>query len=149
MRLLPAILTIVSVIIASSAPASASAATQGAPRRGGPVMAPAFDIVETARGGKFNTLVAALDAVGLAAALRGDGPFTVFTPTDEAFAALPKGTLESPLSPENVEELRAILTHHVVPGRLLSSEIGNIDDPQMTRTASGTRTPIGVDRRGS
>jgi transforming growth factor-beta-induced protein len=151
MRFIPRILALVTTVVPLVAAATSTAvlaAPQGAPRRGGPVMAPASDIVETARGGKFNTLVAALDAAGLATALKGEGPFTVFAPTDEAFAALPKGTLESLLKPENIEELRTILTHHVVPGRLLSYEIGNIDDPQMARTASGARLPVGVDRRG-
>jgi uncharacterized surface protein with fasciclin (FAS1) repeats/formylglycine-generating enzyme required for sulfatase activity len=106
------------------------------------------DIVDTAIAAKFTTLARALEAAGLVDALKGAGPFTVFAPTDEAFAALPKGTLESLLLPENKERLRDILTHHVVPGRLLSHGVGNIDVPQMARTAAGDREPICADAAG-
>jgi uncharacterized surface protein with fasciclin (FAS1) repeats/formylglycine-generating enzyme required for sulfatase activity/beta-lactamase regulating signal transducer with metallopeptidase domain len=106
------------------------------------------NIVDTAVAAKFQTLVAAVQAAGLADLLRSEGPFTVFAPTDEAFAALPAGTLDSLLLPENKEKLRGILAHHVVPGRLLSMEVGNIEDPQMARTAAGDRETIGADRRG-
>jgi uncharacterized surface protein with fasciclin (FAS1) repeats/formylglycine-generating enzyme required for sulfatase activity len=106
------------------------------------------NIVDTAIAGKFETLVAAVEAAGLTDLLRSDGPFTVFAPTDEAFAALPDGTLESLLLPENRDKLRGILAHHVVPGRLLSMEVGNIEDPQMARTAAGDRETIGADRKG-
>lgn len=76
-------------------------------------------IVElAAKAGKFNTLIAAAQAAGLVDALNGDGPLTVFAPTDEAFAKLPKGTVESLLKPENKAKLAAILTFHVVPGRV-------------------------------
>jgi uncharacterized surface protein with fasciclin (FAS1) repeats len=79
------------------------------------------DIVATAvEAGKFKTLAAALQAAGLAEALQGKGPFTVFAPTDEAFAKLPKGTVESLLLPENKEQLAAILKYHVVAGRIFS-----------------------------
>ena len=82
------------------------------------------DIVATAVGaGKFNTLVAAVKAAGLVETLKGKGPFTVFAPTDEAFAKLPKGTVEDLLKPENKEKLVAILTYHVVPGKIMSSDI--------------------------
>jgi len=82
------------------------------------------DIVATAvEAGSFNTLVAAVEAAGLVEALQGDGPFTVFAPTDEAFAKLPAGTLESLLKPENKGKLTAILTYHVAPGRLLASDV--------------------------
>ena len=106
------------------------------------------NIVDTAAAAKFQTLVAAVQAAGLADLLRSEGPFTVFAPTDEAFAALPAGTLDSLLLPENKEKLRKILAHHVVPGRLLSMEVANIEDPQMARTASGDRETIGADRQG-
>lgn len=79
------------------------------------------DIVATAvEAGSFNTLAAALQAAGLVEALQGEGPFTVFAPTDEAFAALPAGTVESLLKPENKDKLVAVLTYHVVPGRVFS-----------------------------
>ena len=82
------------------------------------------DIVDTAAdAGKFNTLVAAVKAAGLVDTLKGDGPFTVFAPTDEAFAKLPKGTVEDLLKPENKEKLAAILTYHVVPGKVMASDI--------------------------
>jgi len=106
------------------------------------------DIVDTAIAAKFQTLVSAAEAAGLADLLRSEGPFTVFAPTDEAFAALPAGTLESLLLPENKEKLRGIIAHHVVPGRLLSMEVGNIEDPQMARTAAGDRETIAADRKG-
>lgn len=82
------------------------------------------DIVDIAvNNGSFNTLVAALQAADLVDALKGDGPFTVFAPTDEAFAALPEGTVESLLEPDNKDLLVSILTYHVVPGRLLAANV--------------------------
>ncbi len=82
------------------------------------------DIVDTAvSAGQFNTLVAAVKAAGLVETLKGDGPFTVFAPTDEAFAKLPAGTVESLLKPENKEQLVSILTYHVVPGKVMSSDV--------------------------
>ena len=87
-------------------------------------MAPQMDIVDTAiAADDFNTLVAAVQAAGLVETLRGDGPFTVFAPTDEAFAALPEGTVEALLLPENRDTLVAILTYHVVPAEIMSSDI--------------------------
>ncbi len=84
----------------------------------------AKDIVDTAvKAGSFNTLVAALKAAGLVDALKGDGPFTVFAPTDDAFAALPAGTVDSLLKPENKDDLVNILTYHVLPGKVMSSDI--------------------------
>ncbi len=86
--------------------------------------ATAGDIVDTAvSAGSFNTLVAAVKAAGLVDTLKGDGPFTVFAPTDEAFAALPEGTVESLLKPENKDKLVSILTYHVVPGKVMSSDV--------------------------
>jgi uncharacterized surface protein with fasciclin (FAS1) repeats len=80
--------------------------------------------VETAVGaGTFTTLVAAVEAAGLAETLTGEGPFTVFAPTDEAFAALPEGTVESLLLPENMDQLVSILTYHVVPGAVMSTDL--------------------------
>lgn len=90
----------------------------------GTLQAQAADIVETAvSAGQFNTLVAAVQAAGLVDVLKGEGPFTVFAPTDEAFAALPAGTLEDLLKPENKDRLVAILTYHVVPGKVMSGDI--------------------------
>lgn len=88
------------------------------------VSAKAQDIVDTAiAAGQFGTLVAAVQAAGLVDILKGDGPFTVFAPTDEAFAALPAGTVENLLKPENKDQLTAILTYHVVPGKIMSADI--------------------------
>jgi uncharacterized surface protein with fasciclin (FAS1) repeats len=84
----------------------------------------AADIVDTAAGaGSFDTLVTAVQAADLVEVLKGEGPFTVFAPTDAAFAKLPQGTVENLLKPENKEQLVALLTYHVVPGKTMSSDI--------------------------
>ncbi|MEM6889026.1 MAG: fasciclin domain-containing protein [Pseudomonadota bacterium] len=84
------------------------------------------DIVDTAvSAGSFETLVAAVSAAGLVDTLKGDGPFTVFAPTDEAFAALPEGTVETLLLPENKDQLTAILTYHVVAGKVMSTDLSD------------------------
>lgn len=85
------------------------------------------DIVDTASSaGNFSTLVTALKAAGLVETLKGDGPFTVFAPTDEAFAKLPHGTLDSLLKPENKATLTSILTYHVVPGKVMAADVVNL-----------------------
>jgi transforming growth factor-beta-induced protein len=85
------------------------------------------DIVEVAaEAGTFNTLIAAAQAAGLVEALKGDGPLTVFAPTDEAFAKLPAGTVEELLKPENKDKLAKILLYHVVPGKVTSAEVVNL-----------------------
>lgn len=82
------------------------------------------DIVDVAQSaGSFNTLVAAVGAADLVETLKGDGPFTVFAPTDEAFAALPAGTVENLLKPENKDQLTAILTYHVIPGAVRAGDL--------------------------
>ncbi len=82
------------------------------------------DIVDVAAGnGSFNTLVAAVKAAGLVDTLKGEGPFTVFAPTDDAFAKLPEGTVESLLKPENKDKLVAILTYHVVSGKVMAADV--------------------------
>jgi uncharacterized surface protein with fasciclin (FAS1) repeats len=82
------------------------------------------DVVDTAvAAGSFSTLAKALEAAGLVATLKGAGPFTVFAPTDEAFAKLPAGVLDDLLKPENKARLQAILTYHVVPGRVMASQV--------------------------
>ncbi len=87
------------------------------------------DIVDVAVGaGDFNTLAAALKAAGLVETLKGDGPFTVFAPTDAAVAKLPEGTVENLLKPENRDQLTKILTYHVVPGKVTSSEVVKLSD---------------------
>jgi len=88
-------------------------------------------IVETAVAADgFETLVAAVKAGGLVEALSGEGPFTVFAPTDEAFAKLPKGTLESLLKPENKDKLVAILKYHVVPGKVMAADVVKLDEAE-------------------
>ena len=82
------------------------------------------DIVDIAAGNKdFSTLVAAVKAAGLVETLKGDGPFTVFAPTNEAFAKLPEGTVENLLKPENKDKLISILTYHVVPGKVMAANV--------------------------
>jgi uncharacterized surface protein with fasciclin (FAS1) repeats len=100
------------------------------------------DIVETAvAAGQFNTLAAALDAAGLVATLQGEGPFTVFAPTDEAFAKLPAGTVESLLKPENRDQLVAILTYHVVAGKVMAKDVVNLSEAS---TVNGSNLSIMV-----
>lgn len=99
-----------------------------------------MDIVDTAVGaGTFTTLVAAVGAAGLVDTLKGEGPFTVFAPTDEAFAALPAGTVEDLLKPENKDKLAAILTYHVVAGKVMS---GDLTEGMMAPSVQGGELTI-------
>ncbi|MFV2053803.1 fasciclin domain-containing protein [Aliiroseovarius sp. YM-037] len=99
------------------------------------------DIVDTAvEAGTFTTLVAAVEAAGLVETLKGEGPFTVFAPTDEAFAALPEGTVEGLLA--DTEALTAVLTYHVVPGKVMS---GDLSDGMMAATVNGGEVMIGTE----
>ena len=101
------------------------------------------DIVDTAvDAGTFSTLVAAVEAAGLVDTLKGEGLFTVFAPTDEAFAALPEGTVENLLKPENIDQLTAILTYHVVPGKVMSTDL---TDDMMATTVQGSDVKIDLD----
>ena len=100
------------------------------------------DIVDTAvAAGSFNTLAAALEAGGLVETLKADGPYTVFAPTDEAFAKLPDGTLEMLLLPENKDKLVKILTYHVVAGKVTAAEVVTL---QTATTANGSDVAIRV-----
>ena len=91
------------------------------------VLLPPADIVDTAvADGRFTTLIAAVQAAGLVETLKGEGPFTVFAPTDDAFAKLPAGTVETLLKPENLDQLTGILTYHVVSGRVMASDVINL-----------------------
>jgi len=102
------------------------------------------DIVDTAvAAGSFQTLAKALDAAGLVETLKGKGPFTVFAPTDEAFAKLPAGTLDELLKPENKAKLTAILTYHVVPGKVLASQVVNLQSAKTIKGQSVTITTEG------
>ena len=104
-----------------------------------------FDIVDTAlAAGKFSTLAAALGAAGLIPTLKGEGPFTVFAPTDDAFSKIPAETLSQLLQPENREKLTAILTYHVVAGRVTSHDVMNLD-PDAATTLQGQTLKINTD----
>jgi uncharacterized surface protein with fasciclin (FAS1) repeats len=98
------------------------------------------DIVDTAvEAGQFETLAAALNAAGLVETLKGAGPFTVFAPTDDAFAKLPAGTVENLLKPENKDQLTAILTYHVVPGAVMAADVVKLDE---AKTVNGAMVDV-------
>ena len=104
------------------------------------------DIVDVAvSAGQFNTLAAALGAADLVDTLKGDGPFTVFAPTDAAFAKLPEGTIDTLLKPENKDQLIAILTYHVVPGSVMASDVVKLDS---ATTVNGADVAITVSTDG-
>jgi uncharacterized surface protein with fasciclin (FAS1) repeats len=101
-----------------------------------------MNIVETAiQNGSFNTLVAAVKAAGLVDTLTGEGPFTVFAPTDEAFGALPEGTVDTLVQPENKDQLTSILTYHVVAGKVMS---GDLSDGMTATTVNGGEITIKI-----
>jgi uncharacterized surface protein with fasciclin (FAS1) repeats len=100
------------------------------------------NIVETAvAAGQFKTLAAALEAAGLIDTLTGEGPFTVFAPTDEAFAKLPAGTVDSLLKPENKEKLKAILLYHVVPGNVTAKQVMKLNG-RTVKTVEGASVKV-------
>jgi len=100
------------------------------------------DIVDTAvAAGSFKTLAAALNAAGLIDTLKSEGPFTVFAPTDEAFAKLPAGTVEGLLKPENKEKLVAILTYHVVAGKAMAKDVAGMSS---AKTVNGKELALKV-----
>jgi uncharacterized surface protein with fasciclin (FAS1) repeats len=108
--------------------------------------AAAADIVETAAAnGSFTTLVAAVKAAGLVDTLKGPGPFTVFAPTDEAFKKLPAGTVENLLKPENKTQLTKVLTYHVVPGKVMASDVKG--KTTTAKTVEGST--VAIDASGS
>lgn len=103
---------------------------------------PTADIVDTAvNAGSFKTLAAALEAAGLVEALKGSGPFTVFAPTDEAFAKLPAGTVESLLRPENKEQLKSILLYHVVSGGVKAEQVVKLNG-KYVKTLQGSSVKV-------
>lgn len=118
------------------------------------IMPSTKNVIQTAsEAGSFKTLLTALDAAGLTAALEGKGPFTVFAPTDEAFAALPPGTVENLLKPENKDKLTSILTFHVIPGRVYSDKVVTMKESAKTLQGSafmikfkGGKVEIGNDK---
>ena len=129
---------------------TAYAAAMAVPLMVGAVAAKAADIVDTAvSAGQFNTLVAAVQAAGLVDTLKGEGPFTVFAPTDEAFANLPAGTVDDLLKPENRDQLVAVLTYHVVPGKVMSSDIAgkkmDVDTVQGSKLSVDATDGVKVD----
>lgn len=97
---------------------------------------PSQDIVDVAVANDFDTLVAAIEAARLVSTLRGDGPFTVFAPSDAAFADLPDGALETLLQPENQAQLQAVLTYHVVPGRVTAEQVTSLDAAETVNGAT-------------
>jgi uncharacterized surface protein with fasciclin (FAS1) repeats len=100
------------------------------------------DLVDTAvAAGQFKTLAAALQAAGLIDALKGDGPFTVFAPTDEAFAKLPAGTVETLLKPENKEKLKAVLLYHVVQGNVTADQVTKLNG-RSVKTLQGSSIKV-------
>ena len=102
------------------------------------------DIVDTAvAAGSFKTLVAAVKAAGLVDTLKGEGPFTVLAPTDEAFAKLPEGTVESLLKPENKDKLIAVLTYHVIPAKAMAADVVKLDGKKV-KTVQGSEVSIKV-----
>jgi uncharacterized surface protein with fasciclin (FAS1) repeats len=103
--------------------------------------APGDLVAVASSAGSFKTLVAALKAAGLVETLQGKGPFTVFAPTDDAFAKLPAGTLDDLLKPENKEKLAAILTYHVVPGKVMAADVKTM----MAKTVNGRELSIKVE----
>ena len=105
-----------------------------------PVAAAPKDIVDTAvAAGSFKTLATALTAAGLVETLKGEGPFTVFAPSDDAFAKLPAGTLDDLLKPENKAKLSAILTYHVVPGKVMAKDVVSLSS---AKTVNGKELKI-------
>ena len=101
------------------------------------------DIVDTAvNAGSFKTLVAAVTAADLAETLKGEGPFTVFAPTDEAFAKLPAGTVEDLLKPENKDKLKAILTYHVVSGKVMAKDVMTLKE---AKTVNGGMVMVSME----
>ena len=101
------------------------------------------DVVDAAvDAGQFTILAKALGAADLVQTLKGPGPFTVFAPTDEAFEKLPAGTLDSLLKPENKDQLRSILTYHVVPGRVMAADVVKLNEAE---TVNGKRLAVNVD----
>lgn len=106
----------------------------------------AKDIVDAAvSAGSFNTLLQAVQAADLEGTLKSDGPFTVFAPTDEAFARLPEGTLENLLKPENKSKLQAILTYHVLPGKVMSADAAMVSS---AKTVNGQSFRIAKSAKG-
>ena len=144
--LLPAVMLLFAPTVShaqSAAKADGSAVKQGsAAKEGSEAKKMGSDIVDTAvAAGTFETLVAAAKAGGLVNTLKSPGPLTVFAPSDDAFKKLPAGTVESLLKPENLSKLQSILKYHVIGGKIMSSDIKNIQNAQ---TAEGNSVTVSV-----
>jgi len=145
------VLVIASLVVGACAPAATPVPTQP-PAPVETEMPPTptpmpelTDIVDTAvADGRFTTLVAAVQAAGLVETLKGEGPFTVFAPTDEAFAKLPDGTVEELLKPENLETLQNILLYHVVPGKVMAADVVMLDGQMVDTALEGKQIAISV-----
>lgn len=148
-------LFVLSLVLAACAPAATPTAepTPMSEPTAAPTEAPATEapaatgtIVDIAAGDEnFKTLVAAVQAAGLAETLSGDGPFTVFAPTDAAFAALPAGTLDSLLLPENKQQLTDILLYHVVPGKVMAADVAGMNGQMADTALEGKQIAIKAD----
>ena len=129
----------------ATAPATSAAAPAASEMASEPAMAEPGTIVEVAASNPdFETLVAAVTAAGLAETLSGEGPFTVFAPTDEAFDALPEGVLDALLLPENKDALTSILTYHVVSGEVMAADVTAGDVPTVEGSTIAITTDGGV-----
>lgn len=134
---LTAAVTLIPTLLAGECAASKSASASSCPA--------AKDLVAVAADAEnFKTLVAAVKAAGLMETLQGEGPFTVFAPTDEAFAKLPAGTVENLLKPENKDKLVSILKYHVVPGKVMAADVKTMD----AKTAQGQSVKLNVSDAG-
>ena len=131
------------VALADECPVAAAAKARAAIVQQVALKADAKDIVDTAAGaGDFKTLVAAVQAAGLVETLKGPGPFTVFAPTDAAFAKLPPGTVESLLEPKNKDKLVAVLTYHVVPAKVMAADVVKLTEAP---TVQGAKAKVKVE----
>jgi uncharacterized surface protein with fasciclin (FAS1) repeats len=129
---------------AAAAPATSSAAASPSPSASASESMASADIVDTAvAAGDFTTLTAALTAAGLVDTLKGPGPFTVFAPTDDAFAKLPAGTVDTLLK-DPKGDLTQILTYHVIPGKVMAADVVKLDG-QKVKTVQGGELTVGVD----
>ena len=153
-RIMFLIVTLALVLAACASPASSTPAPTAMPEptatpepTAAPTEEPASQTIVdiAAEDGRFTTLVAAVQAAGLAETLSSEGPFTVFAPTDEAFAALPEGTLDSLLQPENKQQLTDILLYHVVPGTVMAEDAIALDGQMADTALAGKQIAISVD----
>jgi len=142
-RTLAVALAAATLVLAACGSSSSSTATTAAPTTAAPTTAAAAgDIVAVAAGNPdFSTLVAAVKAAGLVETLQGAGPFTVFAPTNEAFAKLPAGLVDKLLLPENKDTLVKILTYHVVAGKVMAADV----KPGDVKSVEGSPITIGID----